>query len=835
MLKTFRIIPISIISILIVVSVALSACGSGQPLDPTLTPTSTNMPAPTIQSTKDVSISEKQSELQTPVTEEPTITEENTIETSMEKLSSISSVEEEVESLECVPDKPQKAHSFYDAAVDHWSKIENAESYRYNVIYVYKSGEQYAENELSLDFVGEYTGLLPDDDEYHHNDYFDTQRFEQSHTKLTDLRTMKQYETIITGDSIWIRLPGQEWLELTSGKPWELSNLPENFSPYLVGGWLAESGTLSAGFQAEKPLMVQEEEIDGVEVIHRCWKPESYGYEAPYDVLNAHLVHWDSLYTYLEDAEVHLWTTKDGNQWRRLAVKGKHIAELYFDYGELFHDPPNDFYLWVDIPDINQEINIDPPSEESVFLKIPAEPTESSADAQSSLQELPIPEDAQLLSDDSGFWEELEKDISENGPSPDNVWPYSPREFLYDSGYFKDEIMTDKYQSNWYELPQTRMPVYETSQDLDSLFSFYMQEMQNLGWALEDAAFQLGDTKYFLFFSNGLVTVPIILEDYPLDKSHIRAILPPDEEQLAAIMGYWDQYTQENSGLVEKFVTAIEFDEQGTAWIGTTAGVAYFDGHDWGTFTTSNSDLSSNVVTDLAVGENNRVWIATKEGLNIYDGDTWQTFTKNDYQLEGLITNIAVGPDGIVWVSSYVGVSKFVSGEWEKFGHINEVKTVDIDSSGKPWIGTYAGVYFLEEGNWVEQALYLEDDSAITNNDINNLVIDDKGRVWTLSSDLTLTLHEFESTTLFTACGLDGQQYDPYTAMTVDGAGRVWIFTFRTSSGSLCVLEEEEKWYDYTPIDQTISVGVGPLSVDPSGRIWINTKDGIGILSAPIP
>ena len=41
MRKTFRIVPISFIFILIVTSVALSACGPGQPLGPTLTPTHT--------------------------------------------------------------------------------------------------------------------------------------------------------------------------------------------------------------------------------------------------------------------------------------------------------------------------------------------------------------------------------------------------------------------------------------------------------------------------------------------------------------------------------------------------------------------------------------------------------------------------------------------------------------------------------------------------------------------------------------------------------------------------------------------------------------------------
>jgi hypothetical protein len=55
MQKTFRIVPISFIFILIVISVALSACAPGQPLGPTLTPTHTPTATHTPAATIDVS------------------------------------------------------------------------------------------------------------------------------------------------------------------------------------------------------------------------------------------------------------------------------------------------------------------------------------------------------------------------------------------------------------------------------------------------------------------------------------------------------------------------------------------------------------------------------------------------------------------------------------------------------------------------------------------------------------------------------------------------------------------------------------------------------------
>ena len=79
------------------------------------------------------------------------------------------------------------------------------------------------------------------------------------------------------------------------------------------------------------------------------------------------------------------------------------------------------------------------------------------------------------------------------------------------------------------------------------------------------------------------------------------------------------------------YITAIDFDSEGTAWIGTfRQGLIKYDGNIT-CFDTNNTSLPDSLyIRDIAVDKNDRVWIGTNKGLVKYCNDEFIFFTKSN-------------------------------------------------------------------------------------------------------------------------------------------------------------------------------------------------------------
>lgn len=739
---------------------------------------------------------------------------------------------------ECIADGSKEELWFDDAMEALYPTMSEMESYRYRTIYRYKTSDDYAEDELSLEILGEHNGLLPEDEDYHSVDLI-SQRHESSHVTLTDLKTMAQIEAILTEDGVWIR-PSLEsdWIEIAGGSRWQFANPADLFSPWAVGFMLAGGGSLSPGTRANIPLMTSTEVIDGVDVTHRCWKPEpDYDETAEIsDQINSYLIHRDSLYTFLGDTEVHLWTADDDTQFVRLAARGKQLSDRYWDYGFLDHVPPNDFVLWVELFDVNQPLEIDPPAPDEIVQVIPDSKLDCTASSNISFSDLPLPSGAEKVLEPT--WEEIELDIEASGITSKNTEPFRPREFINYISDFEHEQLGDHVGSNWYETPQDRISVHETDMDIESLISLYKEEMCKRGWDLKDAAFDTGLPRYYLFFTRDQVTMPVVLSAGPGQTSRIWALLPPDDEIVEAVLSGWKQYSVENSGLVSRHVNDIAFDSVGNAWIGTPEGLIFFDGENWTAYNSSNSGLISDDISALAVDTNDHIWVATEGGMNVYDGESWGVYTEGDYKLGGYLEDVVIGHNDEVWIISNHyqegGISHFDTSRWKKLEHLYDVLALDFDPSGKLWIGTNTGgIYSLDGDEWEEFAAPKGDSGLSSNDNISNLAFDDLGQMWTLSADLTLSVFDGDSSKSYKACGIEGYRYSPDSSLVVDQFNRVWV---TSSSGGLCMLTEDGAWVDYTPLGTEISLDYGDwMVIDPQGQIWIDSQDGFAVFSPPTP
>ncbi|MDR2009041.1 MAG: T9SS type A sorting domain-containing protein [Bacteroidales bacterium] len=155
------------------------------------------------------------------------------------------------------------------------------------------------------------------------------------------------------------------------------------------------------------------------------------------------------------------------------------------------------------------------------------------------------------------------------------------------------------------------------------------------------------------------------------------------------------RYNSSNSGLPSNSVRSITTDKAGKTWVGTSGGLAVFDGNDWVVYTYNNSGLPSNYVSALAIDLDSNIWIGTYNGVAKFNGTDWEVYTNEYLELSSnaRVTSIAVDSKNNVYVgTSYNGMLKFSDNEWEVFSSSNSpiygngINSIVIDKYDNKWI-----------------------------------------------------------------------------------------------------------------------------------------------------
>ncbi len=165
------------------------------------------------------------------------------------------------------------------------------------------------------------------------------------------------------------------------------------------------------------------------------------------------------------------------------------------------------------------------------------------------------------------------------------------------------------------------------------------------------------------------------------------------------------------SSLLSKEITALHQDREGFLWIGTTYGVARYDGYSTLLFTAGPSGsvrLTDNVVTGIA-DTPEMVLIGTKNGLNRIDKKTWQVSVVSEASFgHADIKCLLTARDGKIWVATSGRVYRCNRNLKVEDSYIwPEAATCGVtslyqDQKNRIWILTWgAGLYCLNEGSHV--------------------------------------------------------------------------------------------------------------------------------------
>ncbi|MCB1052600.1 MAG: hypothetical protein KDC71_18505, partial [Acidobacteria bacterium] len=133
------------------------------------------------------------------------------------------------------------------------------------------------------------------------------------------------------------------------------------------------------------------------------------------------------------------------------------------------------------------------------------------------------------------------------------------------------------------------------------------------------------------------------------------------------VWGQWHRasafkaYNQE-SGLAQNSVTAIQTDSHGFLWFGTQDGLHRFDGKSFELFRPKPGGLNGGFISDLCLDAQQRLWVATlQSGINVYLGEgRFQSWSKENSGLaENRISFLRADPEQGVWVATSHHLQRF--------------------------------------------------------------------------------------------------------------------------------------------------------------------------------
>ena len=150
-------------------------------------------------------------------------------------------------------------------------------------------------------------------------------------------------------------------------------------------------------------------------------------------------------------------------------------------------------------------------------------------------------------------------------------------------------------------------------------------------------------------------------------------------------------------GLPSKIVRSLYFDGD-VMWVGTTDGLAKLEGMTVEVvLDASSAGLPDDNIGVIVKDVDGSLLLGTSEGLARFDGNQVTTLLEPDgenglFSSNKSISSIAIGQDGSIWAGTYIGLYHFDGRDWERFSTAdglpaNNINDVFVDSSGILWVG----------------------------------------------------------------------------------------------------------------------------------------------------
>lgn len=185
-------------------------------------------------------------------------------------------------------------------------------------------------------------------------------------------------------------------------------------------------------------------------------------------------------------------------------------------------------------------------------------------------------------------------------------------------------------------------------------------------------------------------------------------------------------------GLPDDTVQSFAESPAGYLWIGTSGGLARFDGTHFETFSSrSNPVFRDSSVHCMVMARDGSLWMGTEgNGLVRFDNGIFRAWTKKDGLTDMFVRAIAEDRSGNLWIGTNNGFFRLEGGKVKRLDGINGVPVLAVnaiiqDHLGRLWIGG-SRVMSIQDGKFQEHMLPGEP----SRNRVKSLLETRDGAIW---------------------------------------------------------------------------------------------------------
>lgn len=279
-----------------------------------------------------------------------------------------------------------------------------------------------------------------------------------------------------------------------------------------------------------------------------------------------------------------------------------------------------------------------------------------------------------------------------------------------------------------------------------------------------------------------------------------------------AITQYVLEHWSHRDGLPANTINAIAQSQDGYLWIGTTAGLARFDGVRFVSIPTDPTNPEHpEFITSLAVGRDNVIWAGTRNGgLRRVVHNVGGSLESNGQ--EGIVFKTLLDAQNRLFLVTSTGVLRLEGQGVKLFSkQANYATAAAFDSAGNLWVADQDSLYLLDQDGMRREKV----DTKVFGEAV---LVDRAGAVWVGSYGGLLRWHDHQ---------LKGfNEFDPALGRQVktlaqDADGNLWVGTV---DGLVRVQMTENG-----PRIATLRIPGGVLSLaeDREGSLWVGAVDGL--------
>ncbi|MBM3430517.1 MAG: hypothetical protein FJX99_05985, partial [Bacteroidetes bacterium] len=267
----------------------------------------------------------------------------------------------------------------------------------------------------------------------------------------------------------------------------------------------------------------------------------------------------------------------------------------------------------------------------------------------------------------------------------------------------------------------------------------------------------------------------------------------------------WQNFTTENSPLLDDDIRSLKVENDSTLWIGTIQGGLYKKtNYTWINYNESNSGLHDNLVRGIEIDSSGIIWLATSEGVSRFDGINWQLWNiANNGLLTNNITSIRTGFVNEKYVGTINGGLLYFDAQNNLTMHSivesglpdNSSLAIDIDSTGQPWFATPAAGLVTDWGNGGPWERWNMSNSPIPTNGLTCIAINQEDQRIFMGTELFgIIIKKGDVWFNYTQENI-GLPEDHITSIVHESPTVKWIGTF--NSGVVRIEESNANLFDY--------------------------------------